>query len=338
MNGALVPLDTLGKEIKAQIERGDKAAEKAEDHYRSAGMRLIEAKRRVKEERGSFIAFYEQHGLRRDNVHKCIAIADGRKTLADVRSDDAGRQAKKADHDRRLIASVTHGHPESSADGGSDADHLRTEIAALKRKLAEAKSIITARDDAVAIAQKQSKEAYTRAIFAEAEKERLAAEVEKLRELVMKGGSRDHLLDDDGDEIGGRIFTIGAIEDANRTIMIMEPFWPFDKDDDGKLRTFLGMNRAEWREAPDALIRLAQMGEAVALWDIEYDRDMMIDDHAWPQDEYDCLQERYRRAGVLVSDTPDTGVGSTTLPSAPIVADNDDFEPLAFLTKGALAP
>jgi hypothetical protein len=41
-----VPLDTLASEIRARIEAGDRAADKA-DHYRAAGLRLIDAKSAV---------------------------------------------------------------------------------------------------------------------------------------------------------------------------------------------------------------------------------------------------------------------------------------------------
>jgi hypothetical protein len=45
--GSLLPLDTLGGTIKAHIAAGDKATDKAEEHYKAAGIHLSEAKERV---------------------------------------------------------------------------------------------------------------------------------------------------------------------------------------------------------------------------------------------------------------------------------------------------
>ena len=39
-----VPLDTLAAEIRARIEAGDRAADKAADHFRAAGLRLLDAR------------------------------------------------------------------------------------------------------------------------------------------------------------------------------------------------------------------------------------------------------------------------------------------------------
>lgn len=47
MNTSQLPLDTLGGTIKAHITAGDKAVDKAADHYKAAGFHLIEAKEMV---------------------------------------------------------------------------------------------------------------------------------------------------------------------------------------------------------------------------------------------------------------------------------------------------
>ena len=59
---------------------------------------------------------------------------------------------------------------------------LKAKHERLQEKLKEQASIIKARDDMVAIAERQSQEAHTRAMFAEADKERLAEQVEALQE------------------------------------------------------------------------------------------------------------------------------------------------------------
>jgi hypothetical protein len=83
-----VPLDAIGREIKARVDAGDKAFARAEDQYRSAGLYLIQAKRRIEQTREmtwpDFLAQYCRLGKSRAN--ELIAIADGRTTLAATRA------------------------------------------------------------------------------------------------------------------------------------------------------------------------------------------------------------------------------------------------------------
>jgi hypothetical protein len=109
---ALVPLDTLGKEIAAQIERGDKAAAKAEEHYISAGQRLAEARTRVAAEGSKFTDFLAKHDIGRSRAYDILAVTDGRKTFDGIRAKAAERAARHADKNReaRVISeSVTNG-------------------------------------------------------------------------------------------------------------------------------------------------------------------------------------------------------------------------------------
>ena len=84
---SLLPLDTLGGTIKAHITAGDKATDKAEEHYKAAGIHLSEAKERVAHTKGlTWTAFLIKNcsiGSRR--ADELISIADGRTSLADVR-------------------------------------------------------------------------------------------------------------------------------------------------------------------------------------------------------------------------------------------------------------
>lgn len=87
MTTALIPLDTLGATIRAHIEKGDASIEKAEQHYKSAGLHLAEAKARVKQTPGlTWPRFLLDHcQIRRARADELIMIADGRTTLADLR-------------------------------------------------------------------------------------------------------------------------------------------------------------------------------------------------------------------------------------------------------------
>src|SRR5262245_37742310 len=92
----LLPIETLGATIKAQVAAGDKALDKAEEHYRSAGCRLIEAKERVLRTRGlTWPAFLVGHcSLQRSRADELIAIANGTTTLAEVRARKAASMAR----------------------------------------------------------------------------------------------------------------------------------------------------------------------------------------------------------------------------------------------------
>lgn len=63
---------------------------------------------------------------------------------------------------------------------------LKAKHERLQEKLKEQASIIKARDDMVAIAERQSQEAHTRAMFAEAEKERLADQLAAMQEELSR--------------------------------------------------------------------------------------------------------------------------------------------------------
>lgn len=69
---------------------------------------------------------------------------------------------------------------------------LKAKYERLQDKVKEQASVIKARDDMVAIAERQSQEAHTRAMFAEADKERLADQLAAMQEeleTLRNGGS-----------------------------------------------------------------------------------------------------------------------------------------------------
>jgi hypothetical protein len=94
---SLVPLDTLAATIKASIAAGDKALDKAEQHYKSAGLYLVEARDRLPTERPGllftgFIRNVCRMGTAR--AYELIAIAEGRTTLEEVRAKTNERVKK----------------------------------------------------------------------------------------------------------------------------------------------------------------------------------------------------------------------------------------------------
>jgi hypothetical protein len=77
-----VPANMLAKEIIACIEKGDSYGEKSEQFYKTAGLKLIEARKRVPD----FKAFLAKcGGLSRSRAYELISIGSGKKTLEEVR-------------------------------------------------------------------------------------------------------------------------------------------------------------------------------------------------------------------------------------------------------------
>lgn len=54
-------LDQIGAQAKAHIMAGDKAKEKVEQHYKSAGLYLIEARDRVKSEGKHWVGWLREN-------------------------------------------------------------------------------------------------------------------------------------------------------------------------------------------------------------------------------------------------------------------------------------
>jgi hypothetical protein len=107
-----LPLETLAATIKAHVARGDASIEKAEQHYKAAGIHLMEAKERVMRRKDiTWPAFLLQHcGVRRSRADELIAIANGRTSLAEIRESNRRRDSDRRERDREGRSStVAHG-------------------------------------------------------------------------------------------------------------------------------------------------------------------------------------------------------------------------------------
>ena len=79
----------LARRVKALIERADKAADKAEQFYKSAGLTIKE----IKEKFPNWEAIVrDECGIGRSRAYELMAIADGRTTLEKVRASINERQ------------------------------------------------------------------------------------------------------------------------------------------------------------------------------------------------------------------------------------------------------
>jgi hypothetical protein len=91
-DGALIPAQvlTLTRRIKALVEKGDRAAEKADQFYKSAGIHIKEIKQRQSEHWETIVR--EKCGLGRSRAYELMAIADGKTTLEKVRASSNERK------------------------------------------------------------------------------------------------------------------------------------------------------------------------------------------------------------------------------------------------------
>lgn len=125
---SLLPLDTLGKTITKHIELGDKATDKAEQHYKAAGIHLAEAKERVARTKNlTWSAYLVKHcqmiGRRQADLY--IEMAEGRTSLAEVREGYKQRNAKRGN-------GCVHTQP----DGKTKAEQQQENIAAAQNQKA----------------------------------------------------------------------------------------------------------------------------------------------------------------------------------------------------------
>src|SRR5262249_23793696 len=103
--------------IKAHIAKGDKAKDKAEQHYIAAGQYLKQLKDDCPDQKTFLEKVEREIGISKSRTYQLLQIGDGRKTIAEVRADTAKRTADTKD---RLKLSATSGQnadtPEASAE------------------------------------------------------------------------------------------------------------------------------------------------------------------------------------------------------------------------------
>ena len=139
------PVETLVRHVKALIEKGDKAAEKAEQFYKSAGIHIKEIKQQS-EDWETIVR--EQCNIGRSRAYELMAIADGRTTLEKVRASTNERQkVHRAKPEQESVTSRTEPEPVAPRVTGSQeagVEQRRAEYAALD---AEPEEVITVKDD-----------------------------------------------------------------------------------------------------------------------------------------------------------------------------------------------
>lgn len=97
MNLAETPLDQIGSAADGHYRAAEKAAGKAEEHYRSAGIYLKHAKLRVLKTRGlTWERWLKDHcPISRSRADEVIAISDGRQTVEEAKQRHTDRHARE---------------------------------------------------------------------------------------------------------------------------------------------------------------------------------------------------------------------------------------------------
>jgi hypothetical protein len=91
----------LVRRLKVLIEKGDKAAEKAEQFYKSAGLTIKEIKEKFPDNWEAIVR--DECGIGRSRAYELISIADGRATLASIRASTNERQKTLKAKSRSVI-------------------------------------------------------------------------------------------------------------------------------------------------------------------------------------------------------------------------------------------
>jgi hypothetical protein len=109
-----VPIAQLIKEIKTFVKKGDKAKDKSEQYYVAAGIHLRTLKSQAPNPAAWEQLIKSRCGLSRSRAYDLIAIADGRKTVAELRLGTAERMRKHRSRPSRDGQNPPVGEPEAS--------------------------------------------------------------------------------------------------------------------------------------------------------------------------------------------------------------------------------
>jgi hypothetical protein len=107
---------TLTRRVKALIEKGDRAADKAEQFYKAAGIHIKEIKDKRPEDWESIIR--EVCDVGRSRAYELMAIADGKTTLEKVR--DRSNRSSKISHAKKSAVQRTKPEPAPETDEERD--------------------------------------------------------------------------------------------------------------------------------------------------------------------------------------------------------------------------
>lgn len=106
-NTSQLTITQLASTINAHTGKAEHYADKAEQHYKAAGLHLIEAKKRIAagEYEGGFVKFLkdECRALSSSRAYELIAIANGSKTVETMRADKAASMQRSRKTVRHVV-------------------------------------------------------------------------------------------------------------------------------------------------------------------------------------------------------------------------------------------
>lgn len=135
----LIPLPQLAQQIDGHHTAAERQLQKAEDHYKSAGLYLIEARRRIQSgETKDFKTFsaFCVGGCRvgKSRAYEMIAIAEERTSLEEIREKNAKantvyRERQRPSRDGHEANSLTpQGNPEKTPESPKQMGRPRKEV------------------------------------------------------------------------------------------------------------------------------------------------------------------------------------------------------------------
>ena len=113
-NTSQLTITQLASTINAHTGKAEHYADKAEQHYKAAGLHLIEAKKRIAagEYEGGFVKFLKDEckALSSSRAYELIAIANGTRALSVMRKATAARVQQSRDA-LRYVAESSQSQP-----------------------------------------------------------------------------------------------------------------------------------------------------------------------------------------------------------------------------------
>jgi len=106
-------LEGLATKIKVTLDKSD-------NMYITAGQYMLKAKELCKAEGIKFDAWLKANDIKKTKAYVCLAIADGRKTVDEVRADAANRQKKHKDTLKAKAKKASKADPVQDSDDDED--------------------------------------------------------------------------------------------------------------------------------------------------------------------------------------------------------------------------
>lgn len=270
----LVSIEALGREIKVRIEAGDKAIDKAEQHYLAAGLQLLEAHKRLKESREmNWSAFLSSHvRISDDTARNYMAIARGETTLTAIR--ETARLRMAASRERKKEREAQRAAAPAQARESDNVIGLHQPQSAGPAGVSHAAAM-----------------GVLDMLMGQDEIEELRDRICELEEEV----ARLRQVNDDLEAQAMAQSTLSAAQENERIELCKQSYLPL-----GDYKTFLGWNRCDWAHAPDQIIAHFGLTKVVGAWRREWDEFLVSGSAAqmpkWDRGELYAIYEEKREA------------------------------------------